>query len=1402
VICYVNNIRLKTKNAKLVLYFLNSIEFKNIKIKTDNNFKVTDYQLNIWNKKYLDYFSNLQKLDNYNGYELSYFYKLNKSNFNYNDNNYSKLINIFYISKNNKLSSTIHTNILERNVLENHIRNIDSRKLNNKLTIPYYFFTYRYNERYMPSQVKHWTSSVYNFLKSEKVGSSYKDIYTSKLLKSFFYIKSGRRKFSLKSNVLNALRIKVNSFLMDKVNHMIRYTSNRTRLAVRKLTFFPSQILTLDWAIKQISHTLVFKEFYNISKTNYKAGFYPKKKDYLKKFKKILISKPLFKHTSFNLVIDLFIYNNKRYIFRRMSNMVIRRTIYKYMYSMYINYYDKINDTINRPRYFYMNLIEPKLHKYYDLVVKYYGELIIKKKKPMLLLLYLFLLQVNFVNKNKLTSSVSRQDIDGTIKKLVHDSSHYMNVEGRKTERVNKNIDNNISDENKNMKFNQNVNSILLIKNEKKYSVIFKRRNINKKLNKYNYLLLKENKELYNLNKEIKRDKEIDSDKIISKSRKNTIKNNRFNFIKYKNYLIDLERKSNSPVDINSLSLWNSKGLGKRYRTPRGAIDESIGFKKKKNSFNFSYYYNNKKNWINYNDNNVLSDYKSSKKNSDIWYKRRNKLIPFLSSINNLNKKLNKNNNNNLLSDKNSILNSANNNLISKVRDGNNIELKKNENYSIINSLNKEQYIYEIKKEIKNNTLLNNLFTSFYIKNSNLSLNKSNNIKLFLHFDNPKKINQNKSGINLIKKDKLLFNAKFSNHINRVDTNINTKNFQHLWTDTEINSKILWDRLDHSILSTISKYIQINKDLSFGSNIVQINSLLNEIKRFKGFGNVWYLMYFISVIKKEFYIVNRDILHTKNINVRPYWMKIKNNTFISVNNNVFNFKHKNHTLKLPIWYSFLPNQRENNLNIKWGYYDKIFKPYYRNMISLFILNTYSIFIRHIGNYNPISYFFYNWINKFNNIRHNNIAIYNFLTVKILLDLLHYNYRSWIRIKSKYYYLRKVKIYRRKLHKLTINNWAISIRFFKKLKKTPKNFWLRYHKNAANYVERIIQNSELNTKRKIFVPFVLYIEDILFSIYGKWVIIRLWPLKYYYLSSYMLAKRILMLLLWRQKQKKRQRSNFTLSRYSLRLIEAFRSLEIKKAYSYYIYNASPWSSHLLLRMNNMNKPHSLNYKNLEFFNNKEERYHYLNSYTLMHNNLSDFIPIFNYRYISIVKNYINYINSFSWERVNLNNRYNYIYYWLLPLRNYIMELTKNTDITGIKFNLSGRPSWKRSNNRKVNKIYDHGNRLTPRHLNSKTYKSYSLYTPRLRGYLKSHTESSISISKSRSGSVSLKVWISSTLSVDVHELLLHLVRIKELYYQLINRYYLINKYLFVPQKKWNKPIKKWKILKGIKKHKLI
>jgi hypothetical protein len=36
----------------------------------------------------------------------------------------------------------------------------------------------------------------------------------------------------------------------------------------------------------------------------------------------------------------------------------------------------------------------------------------------------------------------------------------------------------------------------------------------------------------------------------------------------------------------------------------------------------------------------------------------------------------------------------------------------------------------------------------------------------------------------------------------------------------------------------------------------------------------------------------------------------------------------------------------------------------------------------------------------------------------------------------------------------------------------------------NIYDKIKENAELDTKRKVLVPFVIYFEDILYSIYGK------------------------------------------------------------------------------------------------------------------------------------------------------------------------------------------------------------------------------------------------------------------------------------------------------------------------------
>src|SRR6266496_2036604 len=132
------------------------------------------------------------------------------------------------------------------------------------------------------------------------------------------------------------------------------------------------------------------------------SGFKIKKKNYIRKLDKVFISKPLFKHTSFNLIIDLFVYNNKTNKLQKFENMLSRRVLYKYMYSLYIDYSKKVKETLNRPRFFYLNLIEPKTFNYYSNIIKLYEKILTISSKGNFFYLCLLLLKWNFIYKNNI----------------------------------------------------------------------------------------------------------------------------------------------------------------------------------------------------------------------------------------------------------------------------------------------------------------------------------------------------------------------------------------------------------------------------------------------------------------------------------------------------------------------------------------------------------------------------------------------------------------------------------------------------------------------------------------------------------------------------------------------------------------------------------------------------------------------------------------------------------------------------------------------------------------------------------------------------------------------------------------------------------------------------------------
>jgi hypothetical protein len=1400
---YIHNYLINNNNNNNSLKKLEESSKNSVYINVNMN-KDKEYMINL-QKKYFYYYLSRKQLDNIKDKGINYF-DSNNNNIkdNYINNNHKikakniKMMKLFKKEdrKNKESKLSFFKKNIYNNIIESRYNSVINRKVTTNLLNPYYFFTPRYNEKSKPTQVKQWRSSMYNFENSGRWGINFLDIYTSKLINLYFRVKYIKRKLAWNVKLIEGLKVVPSSSILQDINTVIKYTSSRTRSALKKMKTFSPLFLTLDWVKKQIKSSTRLSKMIKHVRTGLLSGYYPRNKEHIKKLSRVLLSKPLFKHTSFNLIIDLFLYNNKGYKLGILKNLTVRRTTYKYLYSMYINSYDKIKDTINKPRYFYMNLITPNIYNYYKWITLYYELLLVKKNKFLFTYICLLVLQLNFVKKIKLN----------TIKNEIVKKFDIIKNKYKKN--------NNLIDINK-------INNNLVINKEEQINHYIDRIvRVNKYSKKYLYNLFfnKKRKALkfYNLDKLVVKNTKNELDINDNKKEKKDIKNRKSKYLLYKKYIEELNRKSNNPIDINDLTLWNREGMRGSYYTPTGLVTNIKQWrKKKKKGFIFNVKIEKKEQEkiikgifkeklslkkkikklklfkaentrkfmkkFNLNSYEELSLFKKNKLITDSKKRLEMGLDKFIEEkynffrdnnkmrTNYLNrmkkfKNINKNKKMNINMNINNNINTINMN----INNDNNLKLLRQQvNNNIIDksSLNKEDYIKEkyLNKNINNN-FVNKVFSSFYINNIN---NKNFYSKIFS------------------KDESLLFNKNKINNKRNINPILIIKKEENL-----NNSKILWDNLDYSIFQLLSKHLNLSRK---GLDILpsQLNSLFNKFNKLKGYNNVWYIFYFLSVIKKEFYIINRDVLLTKEIQIIPYSNNIMKSSYYfnsNLENNILSYVYGKENIDINLWPLLYSNKRENNLDWKLGYNEKLFKPYYRYLIPYFIFNSYKNFSSSIG-LNKLLFLDKknifkdkNYImNKLNIFRNNNFILYNFLTVKILLDLLHYNYRSLMKIKIKYYYINKLRLYANKLNRLSINNWVTSFRFIRKLRKTPMNYWLRYHKLGLYYINRIIQNAELDTQRKIFVPFVIYFEDLLFNIYGKWVLIRLWPLKRYFLSSFILAGRVLLLILWRNKQKMRW-LNFR--RITSKLITGIKLLQIKKAYNFYINNSNPWPAQLINIMKDKQSFQILNYNNLEFENIKEDRSHFLNTYLSDNKELYSYLSPLNNNYgsdfiknIKFKLNESHFNKNYSVVYPKINNL-EFVYYWLRPLKNYILKLNQSFDISGIKFRISGRGGIRRNNLRSTYKNISYGSFLGPRHTTTKFNlpKTITISTPKIRGYLKTHIDYGLKTSKSMNGSLTLKIWISSEISADLHELLLHLVKIKYLYNELINRYYIINPYL--------------------------
>jgi hypothetical protein len=90
------------------------------------------------------------------------------------------------------------------------------------------------------------------------------------------------------------------------------------------------------------------------------------------------------------------------------------------------------------------------------------------------------------------------------------------------------------------------------------------------------------------------------------------------------------------------------------------------------------------------------------------------------------------------------------------------------------------------------------------------------------------------------------------------------------------------------------------------------------------------------------------------------------------------------------------------------------------MIPYMIFSYYTIFKnKFLGKFKNSNYI-KNYFNKSDNYYYDR-EILSYFSIKILLDLMHYNYRSLILVKPKYYYLSKLRFYAIKFRKLGLNN---------------------------------------------------------------------------------------------------------------------------------------------------------------------------------------------------------------------------------------------------------------------------------------------------------------------------------------------------------------------------------------------
>jgi hypothetical protein len=1465
-----------------------------------------------------------------------------------------------------------------KQIINEKYSNIVSRRMENKLTIPHYFFSNRYiwKSNIIP-QIKNWPNTIYSYIKPTIVNIKYFDLITTDLIRLFFNPSLLKRKV-IKGNisewkVFAGISIAPIKMFGKFMNEVVRFTSNRSQSDIKNVIRYNNHILSLPWIKRELAWAKIFRKFLKARRNKLEKGFTPKRAVLFNKDRNIWLSKPLFKHTASNVIIDLYLFNNKSYKLGKYHHMLKVRAIYKYMYSMYANYNNVIQNILSRPRIFYINIIDPKMFEYYSRVIQSYESALILLSKNQFLYFLLSILKWNL--SNKVFAYLFKFNPVSIFTGYINNSNSVENKElnnnydkpiGSSFPIANNNYNNNTSlssglfDKWINRKSSGGIQQYIPLKWNNKsnnvYKYIFRSLRSKNKINKYrsvydneknnifindhvilinNSVYKVNNKNIHNLSwwkNEYYLLKELGvryNIKAMNKQKEKEAEINAITPVKEKDYplwskelILDKKEKKQSKFrrikifgrdkyTLNKYKWELKKGKKWKNLSPKFWDQQLMKYNKfsiaeKANTNpNHKWVYDNKTKLkvhiSKYQVDNLIFDKIKNKINytkNRINFQSNQRDIPEFSNSFDLNSlrvkdvnminRLNYNKNGGELS--NSInFNKIKNNLkgfkvkenkayiakwyleLSECKNFNNTKLEKtfNNKDNKINKINnKSVNILELVKNSNSSVLgglANNIrgkrkmhttklipiINNKYAKLSNKLIYKIYGINKYSN------MSEQEENIKIKRKDKYIKvindNYKTSkrykiNMIVKVN-NIIENNKNELSSVLNFKNKIKWDKLDRSIIkmililinnsnkrmyNNIKTYLKLKRnDVGRGreksekqkkleANLNINNNNLNKKheklnKKIEAtYKNYIHYSYerlvgairnkyvnsdklYIDTIKEEFYKINRDVVVSKRIEYVNYESDTLNNSYelgYSSNNLNTTFTlmwNDVRKFSLKLWKTLNFNNREESLMHILNFSDNAFKPYYRYMIRLFILNEYRKFINRLGFKSVILHFNLPILfNKFTWFKNNNFKILNFIVVRTLFNLFAFNYRSLYILKPKFYYINKFRIYKRKAKRLNFNTWLRSTKYLKILRKAPNNYWLRYHKLINKYFKRIINYAKWDAERKVLIPYVLYFEDVLYNIYGKLALVRIWPLKRYFLSIYILSERLMLLLDKNAHRKKRRKSLTSLfTRFVFKFIHLINKTKIDKVYESNLGNNSKWPIALVNEINK-NLPSTSNYNKLEYFSEKLDLSYTLNTYVFKYGELDDFISIPNYNYSKMAKKFFHNLKG---KRLNMKKlrldvfiKKGFMKYWTKPIRNILLQINYTQDIKGIQFRLGGRAKGRQ---RKFHLLYQRGSFLGTRHYNKLLHKYITISSSYVRNSVKATMEQAHKFATFPAGSANLKVWYASLLSSDIMELLFYMLKKKNIYNALMNRNFFVHKNVkyFINYNKWIKEYNK-------------